>query len=424
VEEVSPDNAIDTEKYAVVIAIMPSSLTQPQMANFVDYVKKGKPTLIFDDPMPIFNMEVAPRSPKPRQGGGMFGGGGPPPEQKADDGKATSLVNALNIQWFNDQIVFDSETPEPKFRDVAPPELIFIHNKKPDNDFFNPNSEITKGLQLMLAYFPGTLTARKNTPYEFTPLLYSGVEASGLISWDKLISNSFMGMALNPNPVRKIDEYRHVIAAQIRTKGDSPKRDVIYVADADIMNDNLATIAEQEMYGLKIDNIVFVLNCVDYLTGNKEFIELRKKRLADRKLDTIAKVTAGFIKEREVAVDIARAEGEKELEEAKKRFQEKLKKVEEDQSLDERAKARVLRNIQETEQRTLDVRTKELDQKRDQKVDEIKAVSERKITNIKDQTRLMANIISSIPAILLGLFMLFSRVMKEQANIQQERLVE
>jgi ABC-2 type transport system permease protein len=74
------------QDFDVLLAIMPSSLTEPQMANFLEYVKAGKPTLIFDDPCPFVfqnqsGLAMAPRLPKPGGGNQMFGGG-PPPEQK------------------------------------------------------------------------------------------------------------------------------------------------------------------------------------------------------------------------------------------------------------------------------------------------------------------------------------------------------
>ncbi|HID22807.1 MAG TPA: ABC transporter permease, partial [Planctomycetaceae bacterium] len=82
VEEVSPDSEIDREKYDVLMAVLPSSLTQKQMEHFVDYVQSGKPVLIFDDPYTWYDQGMSsPRQPKPRPGG-MFGGA--PPEQKAD----------------------------------------------------------------------------------------------------------------------------------------------------------------------------------------------------------------------------------------------------------------------------------------------------------------------------------------------------
>ncbi|HLQ43639.1 MAG TPA: Gldg family protein, partial [Planctomycetaceae bacterium] len=108
VEEVSPETPIDEGKYDVLMAVMPSSLNDMQMHNLVDYVKKGRPTLIFDDPLPIVldgTGQLAPRLPKPTPGG-MFGGH-QPPEQKADGGKATSLLKTLEITWDNGEVVFD-----------------------------------------------------------------------------------------------------------------------------------------------------------------------------------------------------------------------------------------------------------------------------------------------------------------------------
>ncbi len=54
------------QNFDVLLAIMPSALTQPQMDNLIEYVKAGKPTLIFDDPCPFVfqnqsGLAMAPR---------------------------------------------------------------------------------------------------------------------------------------------------------------------------------------------------------------------------------------------------------------------------------------------------------------------------------------------------------------------------
>jgi ABC-2 type transport system permease protein len=423
VEEVSADTPIDESKYAVLVAILPSSLNQQQMVHLVDYVKKGKPTLIFDDPVPVFNLEMAPHLPKPRAGGGMFGGG-PPPEQKADDGTARSLVNALGFQWNNREVVFDSETPEPKYANVAPAELNFICSKSNSQDAFSEDSPITKGLQLMLAYFPGELVPIEKAPFEFVPLLHSGKVQSGTIDWDKLMVNFLGSYMINPSRVHEVDKYRHILAAYIGTKDDKLKRNVIYVADVDMLTDNLVTIAEQQLYDLKIDNVVFVLNSIDFLSGNKDFIELRKKRLKDRRLESIERETNVFVQERETAEKDARKSAEDELAVVQKRFDEQLKKIREDNTIDDRAKQRLLRNLEETENKRLEVTQRDIDRKRDQLISDVKSRSERKIRDIKEQTRLIATLISSLPAILFGSLILLSRMVKEKSHIQSERQVQ
>ena len=112
------------EDFDVLLAIMPSALTQPQMNNFLEYVEAGKPTLIFDDPCPIFSqsqfgLSMAPRLPKPSPGGGMMMGRQQPPEQKADNGELTSLIRILGISWDNGQAVYDRMNPHSQFRHAS-----------------------------------------------------------------------------------------------------------------------------------------------------------------------------------------------------------------------------------------------------------------------------------------------------------------
>ncbi len=212
VEEVSADSPIDMKKYDVLLAVLPSSLTAPQMKNLVTYVEAGRPTLIFDDPFPLafssmFGVSNAPRQPKPRPGG-MFGmGGGPPPEAKADEGRATSLLNVLNIAWDNGEIVWDRYNPHPEFGEI-PPEYLFIMPRKAIPNAFSPTSDITSGLQEMLAAYSGRIRPRQGGNVHFEPLVRTGPD-SGLSEWEDYTEDGFdptrmtPTTRLSPEPVRK-----------------------------------------------------------------------------------------------------------------------------------------------------------------------------------------------------------------------------
>ncbi len=79
--EVDASKPIDPTLYTVMLAVQPSSLSPEEMVNFVEAVRSGLPTAIFEDPMPVaFEM---PGTGEPKQAGGpmaMFGGGGPQPK--------------------------------------------------------------------------------------------------------------------------------------------------------------------------------------------------------------------------------------------------------------------------------------------------------------------------------------------------------
>ena len=303
VEQVSPDSPISDTAYDVLIAVLPSSLTEPQLNNLVEYVKKGKPTLICDDPLPVYGggrgIQNAPRMPKPSPGGGMFGMQQPPSTPKADEGRLTPLLNLLQIRWDNGQVVFDYFNPHPEFAEVVRPELIFISPKSGTAGAFSQNSSITSGLQEILTFFPGSIRPLSNMTLNFEPLLKTGPN-SGLLEWGQITSPFFNSVRITQEPPRVIDKYGHVLAAHITSTDKSPVKDinVIFVADADLISDELFNIRERQAFGLKIDNVTFLLNCVDQLAGDDSYIKLRKRRSKLRTLTLVERETSVFVKER------------------------------------------------------------------------------------------------------------------------------
>jgi ABC-2 type transport system permease protein len=436
VEQVMADSPI-TGTYDVLIAALPSSLTEPQMQNFVDYVKQGKPTLIFDDPVPLFDIRSAPRQQKPAAGGGPFGGQQPPPQPKADNGKATRLMNLLGVAWDNGEVVFDQYTPHPEYTELMiGPELIWVGAKSPGAGGFSGKSAITSGLQEMLVPFPGTIRQRENAGLEFIPLLRSST-SSGTIMWDELIKEtpSFFGMGgpqINRDAPHMLpDGEQYVLAAKIKSK--APAKDskdpfeqvnVIYVCDIDLISDSMFDIRERDLYNLRLDNVTFALDCVDDLAGDEALIPLRKRRAKERTLTAVEARTQVFTRKRNEERDAAEKEAKKQLEEAKKRLQKQVEAVQNDKSLDERSKVLKRQMLQEEESRRLAIEESEIENKKKQQIEKARNESEREIRNIEFRYSLLSVILPPIPALLVGLWVFLRRLADENRNINPDRLVK
>ncbi|WP_339729763.1 Gldg family protein [uncultured Gimesia sp.] len=426
VEQVSPDSPISETAYDVLVAVLPSSLTQPQLKNLVDYVKKGKPTLICDDPLPVYGggrgIQNAPRMPKPSPGGGMMGMRQPPPTPKADEGRLTSLLNVLQVAWDNGEIVFDYFNPHPEFAEVVRPELIFISPKSGTRSAFSLNSNITSGLQEILTFFPGSIRPRKDRDLNFEPLLRTGPN-SGLLAWGEITSPMFNSIRIAQEPPRLIDEHAHVLAAHITSTAKSKEKNinVIFVADADLISDELFNIRERQAFGLKIDNVTFLLNCVDQLAGDDSYIALRKRREQHRTLTLVERETSVFVKERNEEREKATKDAEAKLTEARDRLKSERDKIEQDKSLDNRTKQIMLRMAEENESRRLEVDEAKIEREKQQQVEKIKAQTERQIREIEDRIRWYAILVPPFPAILLGICFLFFRMKNENQNIAPDR---
>ena len=428
VEDVSPDSEIETGKYDVVMAVLPSSLTQEQMTNFVDYVKKGQPVLIFDDPLTWYEGgQNAPRQPKPRSGGMM--GQGPPPEQKADGGHATTLTNALEIAWDNGEIVWDltGKKIHPQFADVWPPEFVFVTPQSGVRSAFNRESSVTSGLQEVLGIFPGCIRPREGGRLKFEALLRSGTD-SGTLSWDEAVRPGFfgMGITIEPNPRRFLDEHAHVLAARIssKEKKDGEGINVIYVADVDLISDMLFTVERREAANLKLDNVKFVLNAVDVLAGDESYVELRKRRAKYRPLTEIQRQTDEFRRQTASEQEKAEKDATQQLEKRRESLKKIAKEIEEDAKLSPIEKQQKLQIAKETEQRRLDVAEANIQREKQAKIEELKAREQRQIRRLEDEIRLGAVLLPPIPALLLGLIMLGLRLNAEVRMIEESRRVQ
>ena len=437
VEQVPADSPIDEQKYDVLVAVMPSSLSPTQLPNLVDYVRKGRPTLVFDDPLPVFDGAgtQAPRMPKPRPGGGGMMGGfnQQPPEPKAEEGKLTSLLKVLEIAWDNGEVVFDNsgKSLHPEFGDMIQPELVFVSTKSKNKSAIHPTSPVTSGLQELLTFFPGNIRQRQGSELKFEALLRSSPK-SGVHAWEDITRQSGNpfgggGMEINNNPRRQLTDEAFTLAAHITGKELKGHKglNVIFVSDADLISNQLFNLeTSQQLPNLRIDNVKFVLNCVDVLAGETSYIDLRKRRAQLRTLTALQAVSDDLRNAQTEERGKAEAEAKEQMSKAQERLTKLVEEIEKDTTLMPQQKTSKLSIARETEQRKLDVMRINIDRDRAKKIEGIEAKTKQQIRAKEDWIRWWCILLPPIPAIVLGVIVLSSRINAEYRNVEADRLVK
>ena len=435
VEQVAADSPIDEKKFDVLIAVMPSSLSPMQLPNLVDYVKKGRPTLIFDDPLPVFDGAgtQAPRMPKPRQGGMMGQFNQQPPEPKAEEGKLTSLLKVLEVAWDNGEVVFDisGKALHPEFANVISPELVFVSTKSGNVSSIHPTSPVTSGLQEVLTFFPGNIRQRQGSELKFDALLRSSIKA-GVHAWEDITRQSGNpfgggGIEINPNPHHTLTNEAYTLAAHITGKETKGRKglNVIFVSDADLISNQLFSLeASQQLQNLRIDNVKFVLNCVDVLAGETSYIDLRKRRAQLRTLTALQAVSDDFRKAQTDERGKAEGEAKEQLGKAQESLTKTVEEIEKDTTLSPIQKNQKIGIARETEQRKLDVKRSNIERERAQKIERIEAKTKQQIRAYEDWIRWWCILLPPIPAVVLGVIVLSSRINAEYRNVEADRLVK
>lgn len=417
----------------VLLVAQPSSLTQKQVENLTAYVKRGGPALLFLDPLPMENMAIAPEAPRMPPGGPF--GGGPPPEPKGD---LKPLLDLIGLEWPTTEIVWNPYNPLQQRPDL-PPEVVFIGRGSGAVDAFNEDEAVTSGLQEMVAIFPGLLRAKGGAGPEFTALLRTSDEG-GTLSYDKATRKGmFGGAGVAPERPHFPTGKAYTLAA--RLKGDaaaSPapaegeKKDqgkagagkihVIAIADLDLISEEFFELRRQKVENLELDNVTFVLNCVDVLAGDDAFVALRKRRLKHRTLTRIEAESKQFVDQLQKETKGAEDDAKTQLDVAQANLDREVAAVRARKDMDERTKEIMLANLQEVANRRLEVQKANIEDKKRKTVQESKAESEQSIRLIRNRVRWLAVLFEPMPAVALGLLVFSFRLRRENFGANPNRM--
>lgn len=440
----------------VVIAVMPSALPDAQLKQFVEYVNSGKPVLILDDPMPGFDPRHSPSQPKMPQSNPMMGGA-PPPEPRAD---ISTLIDALDIAWETDELVWDDVNPHPRFVQI-PKDIIFITPFSKNPEAISTTSDVTSGLQELVVMFSGLIRKRKGADLEFEPLLRTGPNA-GTTQFEDHFPQGMRGPQIPPDEINRgrrlaeaeqrlhelevqlrfaggnskqveqqikkakteIDLLKpaaHVVAAHIHGKKGESKVNAIFVADSDLISDGLFSFAQNEVEGIRIDNVRFILNCVDVLSGDTSQVELRKRRPRHRALKVLQQQADAFRSEAQEERDKAEQEADKKVKELQEELDKEVERIRDDTEMDQIQKLQELFRAQQRKSEELENEQKKIDQAKKKTLNQLEAREHRQIQQLEDEMRTWAVILPPIPSILLGILILTMRLAAERSDIEESR---
>lgn len=452
--EVDPASPI-TERFDVLLAVQPSSLGPAEMDNFVDAVREGQPTAIFEDPMPrLWQGVTGTGQPNPPQGGGMMGmfGGGQPGPPKGD---INQLWNLLGARVPGSDLVWQEFNPYPRAgtgADGISPLWVFIDQGAGAQQPFNPDEPIVSGLNQLLFFFPGSVTQVDDADVTFTPLAVTG-DQTGYLPYDDLqFAMQTGGVGLRQ--IRTGDNY--VMAARLSgeatdreelsldeltdeadkdeadeadaaTQDEPAEINVVLVSDIDCLSDAFFVIREMgeeddAIVQWNFQNVAFVLNTLDALAGDDRFLEVRKRTLRHRILDKIEQATEEYRdlagEQRDTFVNDAKAE----IAGVQDEFRTKIDQIESNPNLTPIEKRQQIEQARILFGRSRDVRIAKLEKERDRQIRQTERDLAAKVRGVQDFYKLCAVLLPPIPPILLAFLVFFHRRESEREGVAKTRL--
>ncbi|NNF42272.1 MAG: ABC transporter permease subunit [Phycisphaerales bacterium] len=423
-----------TERYDVLLAVQPSSLSPPAMTNFIDAVRRGQPTAIFEDPFPFLDPSVPGTAEPKRPANSNPFMQQPPPEPKGD---ITPLWELLGVRFDPNVIVWDDYNPYPKMQEFYP-EFVFIGDGG-GADAFDREHPVTSGLQQVLTLFATALAPAAGSELSFTPLLRTGVE-SGYVAYQDLLQRSMFGRtSINPRRrhVKTGDSY--VLAARIRTDEtqDTPAGDhdtltrdqpnVTLVADIDLLQSAFFVVRATGQdpdapVSFDFDNVTFVLNLLDELAGDDRFVPIRSRRPRHRTLTAVERRTETAKAQANEQSRLFLDAFEEQRSEAERSLNEELARLQERPDADAREVALEVAMMTQVGQNRLQGQIETLERDRDRELERIERDLALQVRQVQDTYKLAAVGLPPIPPLLVGIVVYLRRRTLERIGVPAARL--
>jgi ABC-2 type transport system permease protein len=391
----------------VLLAAQPTALTQPDANRLTEYAKTGKPVLLLLDPLPMFNLDLAPKEisqmPTP------FPVKPPASTPRAD---LSALLDAAGVSWQPSQVAWDNYNPHPQFRNM-PKEIVFVGKG------FNPSEPITAGMQEVVLLYPGVLTAKAGGAGQAIPLLATSGDSGETRSEDVVKRDLFGEIHFNKDVKHVPEDQKQVLAMRVAGKVNA-----VIVADVDLMGEEFFELRRRGIENLNFDNVTFLLNSVDQLAGDPSFISLRKRRPRHRTLEAVEARTRTYESQRLDDIRQAEAIADTRLKEAQARLDKAVDEIQQRKDLDDQAKQVMIANVQAVENRRYQVAKTTIEDEKQRRIEDSRADMESSIRAIQSTIKLMAVLLPPIPAVILFFIVSLRRLARERIGVSVDRLID
>jgi ABC-2 type transport system permease protein len=469
VEEVDLNSPVSSDIYAALLVVQPSSLAPPQFERLLEAIRSGVPVAIFEDPAPVGMGYITPTGRPKQSPGGMFGGGGGP----APKGDIRQLWELLEVNvpgkagmqgMYNPDVVWQPYNPYPALEDQSNPLWLFVDSEAPGSlpgQSLSDQSPITSGMNQVLSIVAGAVIPRADSSLTHTEILRTG-DPSGLVGGDKMraimqgqstveredaslranvpIAVTIEGKALASD--NESDTQDSEDSGETNTEGNADSSAAIravYVSDTDMMLPEFLMIrADPDTVAdikFQFQNVTFVLNCIDWLTQEFDFIEVRKHQpvfTSLRMIDSVRDEAQKNVRDRSTEFqgdyDAAIRDAQESMQTRMKDLQEEIEKLQKKSGdgavsrAELQAKLQRFQTQQELEQRKLDVKRTKLERDRELNIRDIQREADDRVTKIQSQVKAAAVALPCIPPLVVGVIVFAARRLRERENISKSRL--
>jgi ABC-2 type transport system permease protein len=471
VRDVNLDEPVAAE-ISVLVAVQPSLCTQPQLEHLHDYIWEGRPTLIMEDPLPMFAGPQFAAS-QPRKPSNPYMQQQEAPAPKAD---LKPLFGALGVDIASDGVLWSDWNPSHMFRGIPPSVVWCMRSQGSIAD--SSVSSVTTGIDSLLIPWGGLIYTTEKVDGVPHPTVTALVRPSTNVRWgtsrfsDYFTQNPMNGglMPTREQPRFRLGDQSRVPALAVRITGTMPsafpkvpadaakpvdakdakadaKKDdakpeakkgvpsskpinVIMIADTDLAHDQFFQFYRNENNQLGKDefavlrnlrNVQFLANAVDALAGDDAFLAVRTRRPQSRPLERLANVLE--TSDKRLRDEVARAEenAEAAISKAQADFQAKQAAVEKRDDLDETTKMQQKMLIGQSEQRKLDVVIEDINRAKDDSIRAAKAERNAAIDENRWWVRIQAVGIPALVMATIVLVVLINRLRQEIRNIPSSR---